>query len=405
MTTLSAEPGQAAPVSRSPERRRWWRTLRWVAVGLTLLAVVFYSAGGWYFAGQIESGALRVDPGSVDRNLQVTSVATGTITLHEKDGRVAALHTDEVYGLQWDSGYGQLSGPVKQSGKDVTRTFRLLDGTSPRSGATAGVSRDAFPDDPSVSLGRTVQHITYQSPLGVMPAWFVPGTSSTWAVLVHGWTASRTEMLRLMRLTVDLGLPSLDITYRNDAHVPADPTHRYQFGRTEWRDLDAAVRYAEVHGAQSIALIGASMGGGVIASFMQHAPRARLVRMMILDAPMLSLSRVVNLAASRRSLPVIGIRVPYSLTWTAKRIAALRYEINWSTLDYLHNTKWVRVPTLVFHGDADTRVPLSGSRALARAQSDRVTLVVVHGANHLESWNRGPANYERQVSDFLRWHA
>jgi alpha-beta hydrolase superfamily lysophospholipase len=267
------------------------------------------------------------------------------------------------------------------------------------------LARDAFPDDPSIALGQSVTPVEYTSTVGNIPAWFVAGTSDTWAILVHGWTASRTEMLRMMRVTVQAGLPSLDISYRNDKGAPADPSHRYQFGRTEWHDLDAAVQYAQSHGAHAVVLIGASMGGGIVASFMQHSSRAGIVTALVLDAPMLSLSRAVNLAASRKSLPLLGLRVPYSLTWTAKQIAAARYDINWSSVDYLRDTSWDRVPTLLFHGDADTRVPISGSKALARAKPDRVTFVIVPDAAHLECWNRNASRYDSMLGEFVRSHA
>jgi hypothetical protein len=59
-----------------------------------------------------------------------------------------------------------------------------------------------------------------------------------------------------MRSTTDLHLPSLAIKYRNDKGVPADPSARYQYGRTEGRDLEGAVRYALAHGGGRVVLVG-----------------------------------------------------------------------------------------------------------------------------------------------------
>lgn len=401
MTVDSDSP--AARAQPTPSARRV-RLLRLGIITVVVLATVFYLGGGWYFSGQIASTALKVDPATVSLDLRVQRVGGGSITLREDD-RHDALHADEVYGLKWATGYGQISGAATAAGKDVTRRFTLVSGTAPLSGAAAGLDRDAFPDAPAVVLGRPVQSVSYSSPLGPMPAWFVNGTSSTWAVLVHGWTASRTEMLRAMRTTVRYGLPSLDITYRNDRGVRTDPSHRYQYGRTEWRDLEAAVGYAQTHGARAVVLVGASMGGGIVASFMERSSRAGIVTALVLDAPMLSFSRAVNLAASRRNLPVVGISVPYSLTWTAKAIAGIRYDLDWSAVDYLDDTEWDGVPTLLFHGDADTRVPISGSAYLARSRPDQVTFVVTHGAAHLESWNRNPSRYDSTLLQFLTAHA
>jgi pimeloyl-ACP methyl ester carboxylesterase len=375
-----------------------------VVIALSVLAAVFYLAGGWYFSGQIYSSGLKVDPSSVTLDLRVDSIGPGTITLRERAGHDDALRSDMVYGLKWETGFGQVSGAPSGTGAVVTRTFTLLTGTAPNPGDAAGLSRDAYPDDPAVALGRPVEEVSYASPLGAMPAWYVPGTSSTWAVLVHGWTASRTEMLRMMRTTVRVGLPSLDISYRNDAGAPADPSHTYQFGRTEWRDLEAAVEYARAHGAQAVVLVGASMGGALVAAFMQHSSEAHLVSALVLDAPMLSFSRVVDLAASQKSLPVLGVALPSSLTWVAKQFAALRYDLDWSALDYVRDTRWDRKPTLLLHGDADTRVPISVSKILAGEASGYVRFVVTRGAGHLESWNTNPTRYDRLLAEFLNHH-
>jgi hypothetical protein len=42
--------------------------------------------------------------------------------------------------------------------------------------------------------------------------------------------------------------------YRNDADVPEDTSWRYQYGRTEWRDLEGAVQHALDHGATGVTL-------------------------------------------------------------------------------------------------------------------------------------------------------
>ena len=93
--------------------------------------------------------------------------------------------------------------------------------------------------------------------------------------------------------------------------------------------------------------------------------------------------------------------MPAPLTWTAKRVASVRYGVDWSATDYLDDTSWLDVPTLVFHGAEDDTVPLRTSEALREAHPDLVALEVVAGAAHVGSWNVDPQRYDARLSPFL----
>ena len=133
-----------------------------------------------------------------------------------------------------------------------------------------------------------------------------------------------------MHATIAAGLPSLTIGYRNDRDAPRDPGGRYAYGATEWRDLAAAVGYAEAHGGEDVVLVGASMGGAIIASYLEHTPDAPVGR-LVLDSPMLDLGATVTYGA-KTPLPVVG-HLPDALTWSAKQIAGLRYDVDWEAVD------------------------------------------------------------------------
>jgi hypothetical protein len=51
------------------------------------------------------------------------------------------------------------------------------------------------------------------------PAWYVEGTKDTWMIFVHGHGTDRSEGLRILPTIVEQGLPSLVMTYRNDAEA------------------------------------------------------------------------------------------------------------------------------------------------------------------------------------------
>ena len=355
MTTQTAAATGATTPPRPSSARRIARGLLLALIGLvTFLVVAFFLGGGWYFSGQVHADGLQVKHPGPSYGQEVVAVGDGTITIADPADEEPVLDGDAVYGLEWDGGYGQISGDGTGD-DDVTRDFELLSGEPPREGTLVSPDRPAFAD-PESALGRSVQDVTFDSELGPLPAWYTAGSSDTWAVLVHGKGGEPAEMLRTMRTTVAAGMPSLAISYRNDAGAPADPSGLYQFGRTEWHDLDAAVGYATGHGARDVVLVGASMGGGIIASYLRNTPDAPVAG-VVLDSPMLDFGETVSYGAEQEPLPMLG-HVPAPLTWTAKQFTSLRYGVDWAATDYLDDPGWLTVPTLVVHGADDSTVPL-----------------------------------------------
>lgn len=377
-----------------------------VGVLALVLGLAFFGGGGWYFSGLIYDDGLEVEQVPADYAHEVVAVEGGSITLTDPLGEDSVLDGDAVWGIRWTRaagtpaqvGYGQVSDDG--TGEDeVTRSFEVLDGQAPQVGDLVDLDGYAFPPVPEAALGREAREVAFDGPDGDLPAWVVPGERSTWVVLVHGKGAERTEMLRMMRATVEAGLPSMSIGYRNDAGVAPDASGMYQFGTTEWQDLRAAVEHARENGADDVVLVGASMGGGIVAAYLERVPDAPVVG-IVLDSPMLDFGETVSFGAEQEELPVFG-HVPAPLTWSAKRIATLRYGVDWEELDYLDDTAWLRVPALVFHGTGDLRVPVGTSELLAERRPELVDLVVTPGAAHVASWNADPERYEARLTDFL----
>ncbi|MGZ4150039.1 MAG: alpha/beta hydrolase family protein, partial [Actinomycetota bacterium] len=354
--------------------RRWPR--RVVVAALALLAV-FYLGGGWYFSNVIRdralSGAERRASLAFTPDLTVQAVTAGAVVLRPIGDGPTGLTLDGTFGLRWDGGYGQVGAITSRSGADVSRSFTLLEGDPPASGAEAQLDPRAYPD-PSVA-GVDAPDVVVKGPLGDYPAWYVlPNrpVSSTWVVIVHGNSMSRSDNLRMLPAFRDAGYPTLSITYRNDAGAPQDPSGLLRYGLTEWTDLEAGVRYALDHGSHGVVLYGDSMGGGVIAAFLQRSALASQVRALVLDAPMLDFSATVDDNASRE--PLVGpVTVPRSLTAVAKWFTAKRFDVDWGALDYLATPQIFDVPTLVFHGTGDTTVPIATSEELAQLMPKSVT--------------------------------
>ena len=259
----------------------------------------------------------------------------------------------------------------------------------------------AYPGDPLVAHGIQFTEVKYESDLGQNPAWLIDGDDTTWVILVHGNGLTRRDVLKVLPPVVAAGHPALVITYRNHPLAPGDPTGQLQYGLTEWQDLEAAVSYALAEGASDVVLVGYSMGGGIVTNFMYESAQAASVAGIVLDSPMLDFGAAVDLGASNRSLPLIGVPIPPSLTAAAKWIADLRYDVDWQRLNYLDRVEELSVPVLLFHGASDDLVPVGTSDELAEVRSDLVTYHRVDLAKHLQSWNVNPLIYETLLVNFL----
>jgi uncharacterized protein len=382
------------------------KLLRRLVVTLTVLvvlAVALFGAAAWYFAGQINSDGLVADHTADPRRygLVVDDFSGGRVVLRATGDGDARLESDYEYGLVWPDGAGVLTGaPTPQDGGGVRRALRVTTGTPPTVGTKADLDTGVWAD-PTAAYGVPYDEVSFPCAGGTCPAWYVPGESSTWLVMVHGKGGSRTEALRALGAGLREHLPALLITYRNDPEAPADPSGRYGYGATEWHDLEAAVGYATEHGARHVVLFGSSMGGAIVAAFLEHSRSASLVSGVVLDAPALDFGAAVTEGAAHRTLPVLGTPIPDGLTATAQWVAGWRYGVDWAAIDYLRGD-WLHVPALVFHGTADGTVPVATSDEFRRTFPHLVTEVRVPGAGHVEAWNADPAAYTGRVSAFLR---
>ena len=233
-----------------------------------------------------------------------------------------------------------------------------------------------------------------------MPAWEIPayggsdGASGAWAIVVHGINGDRQIGLRIAPSLRRAGFNSLLISYRDDLGAPSSPDGLHHQGQTEWRDLAAAARYALRHGARTIILDGYSMGGALIAQFMERSPLAKRIDGLVLDAPALNWKAILEFNATEMGFPSFAA---LPVEWAIQA----RIDVDWDSLDTLQHPDDFHLPILLFHGDDDEVVPIETSEDFAEELPRWVTYYVAPKAGHTQSWNVHPTLYDHRLRRFL----
>ncbi|MFJ4594936.1 alpha/beta hydrolase [Kitasatospora sp. NPDC088861] len=396
MTDPTTPPSSHPTTPPSSRRTRLRRRIVVAVTGLLVLALTAASGALWLLTGK-----LLHPTDDTPLNTRVIAVGAATVTLPATD---ESRYTG-TYGLVWqDSGSaqrrsGELGRVLASDGKTVTRELQAT--TPPAVGAKAKIIVTVWNSDPRRAVGLDHQDVSYPGDLGPMPAWYLPGSRSTWVIQVHGLGAGRSAGLRTMPGLHDLGYPILDITYRNDPGAPRDSNGNRQLGNTEWRDLDAAVRYARAHGASGVVLYGFSMGGAIVENYLQRAQDTSAVRSVVLDSPALDYRAAIDTIAT-------GLGLPFPIADLTAPFIRFRAGVDLDQVDTLAANRrdgGPEQPVLLFHGTADTLVPYAGSARFARDWPDKVRLVTVPGAGHTGSWNADPARYDKELADFLGQHS
>ncbi len=372
-----------------PARLRKWLSIgAWAVIGLIVVVV---AAATWLYTNDLRRTFLSPTGEPPERTLEVLGVGSGRVVLSYSE--LAAL--DGVWGLRGEGeDYGQVSSVLDVGETQVERSFLELVGEF-FPGEAVALDQYAFAGDPEEAHGIPFEEVQVAGDLGFYPAWFIDGDKDTWVVFIHGMGADeRRQSLRVLPSIVDEDFPVLVMTYRNDDGAPETDDGLYTWGRSEWRDVEAAIEFGTSRGAEEFVLIGYSMGGTIASMFLHESDLVGDVRGVVLDSPVLSLEEVIDRHAEASRLPGV-------LKAIGKAVARVRFGLEWSELDQVERSSQFDVPILLMHGGSDTMAPIEVSELFATARSDLVSFERFDAADHLFLWNTDPTRYEEAVLRFL----
>jgi pimeloyl-ACP methyl ester carboxylesterase len=375
----------AADGKRPSRLRRRCQTVALATVALVAVLVAAGAAASWFFSSEV----LVAEHSGWPTNVAVKGLSSDRILL----SRSEATQRPGVYGLDWQAGHAIIGEVTANDAHTVTRRLCASSGYLV-SGMKVALDPNVYAGNPHQAAGLAFSEVSIPDELGPMPAWFIPASTSTWAIVVHGINADRQEDLRILPALHRQGLPSLLISYREDLGAPRSPDGLHHMGLTEWHDLAAAAVYARSHGARRLVLVGYSMGGAIVAQFMEHSPLAGSVAGLVLDAPALDWKAILSFNASEMGVPSFAAD---PVEW----MIAARIDADWGSLDALKHPGDFHLPILLFHGTKDRLVPIATSDQFAIELPHWVTYYRVPNAGHTESWNVDPALYEGRLSAFL----
>ena len=248
-------------------------------LGYVLIILIFIALGGagWFFSGVIYEGGLNPDfndtesIGTAEDRVSVTKVNNNSIVLNVEEEMWGPLLERGIYGIIGQNGDAVVGNIISTEGTIVERELINISGTIVEGDRIRGTSLVVRDDKgeykilgtsswsgqasegvytPKSVSGLDYETIYYQSDLGEFPAYLTNDGDVGIVIFVHGFRGDYSrEVFAKMRAgeIVDMGYRSMIISYRNDKGLPKDPSGIFQYGTTEWKDIDGAIDLSLIH--------------------------------------------------------------------------------------------------------------------------------------------------------------
>jgi pimeloyl-ACP methyl ester carboxylesterase len=400
------------------------------------LKKIFYSLGifliigllgvGWYFSGLIYESGLNPEftetesVGTAEDRVIVESITSKSIKLNVEEEQWGVMLENGIYGIIGQNGDAVIGKILNTNGNIIERKLLQINGslvTGDRISGSAGLLLDEKTGiykilgtsgwsgqatqgiyTPKSVVDIEYEDIFYQSDIGQFPAYLTSSGDNGVVIFVHGFRGDYSrEVFAQLRAKdlMNMGFRSMIISYRNDRGLPKDPSGIFQYGVSEWKDIDAAIDEARKI-SENVVLWGISGGGGPVSSWIQNTNDISKVSGIIYEAPVISFWESVEVNGAAR-FPWL----PQGLFSYFKIVTELRYGVDFDSMDFRDAVINSDIPVLLFHGDDDEWVPVEMSDLIAESRNKNFTYIRSENVGHVTSWNADPENYVLQMSVFL----
>lgn len=258
----------------------------------------------------------------------------------------------------------------------LRRIYALLDMLGAPTAATRWPLPKQLAELSPEDAGLVYLEVDIDTELGACPAWWVPAfdgqselEADKWVIFVHGRGGERVGALDMIPEMHAMGFNSLVITYRNDWVAPKSPDGRDHLGATEWRDLEAAVKFASNAGAKHITIFARSAGAAITGQFLSRSMDAYLVDSLIFDNPVLNWEPVF-LNAAPSWLPRWVGRL---IVWGNMRLIGARTK----QFNLVDEPPLRRPPMLLLHSADDDVCPVRVSERFVEERPESWAVVFI----------------------------
>ena len=311
-----------------------------IIISLGSLLIILLVAAGWYFSGLIYEGGLNPEfpdtneIGTAEDRILVSSIDENTITLNVEEELWGVMLERGVYGVRGQNGDAVIGKIITSENNIVKRELINLSGTLVSGDRVSGTNLVSLDENGSYRIMGTsswsgqasegvytpesvsnlaYETISYTSDLGEFPAYLTTEGEKGIVIFIHGFRGNYSrEVFALMRSgdLHELGYRSMIISYRNDPGLPKDPTGIFQYGTTEWKDINGAINEALKY-TDNVILWGTSGGGGPASSWLENVGDSNKVKGIIYEAPVISFWESVEVNGAAR-FPWVPTPVSYT---------------------------------------------------------------------------------------------